>query len=221
MAYTAGQLFLHSNAPGDVTYFYDAGSDALATVMGVGYFNNTDDNLQLVAGDRIMVKATDGNATFIVAAVSTATATLGQVALQYAGGDLPIQTYATGTEAALAKAKVGFYEVGTSIATATRVVLPTPYPGAVVAVRKIGSGTQAVEFDAGASASNVSLSASEQATSGGTGVTYDGTRRRITLKAETEGFRVRASSTSRWRIEDLDYNASAISEGGSVVFLGT
>ena len=189
-------------------------------MLAYGYFNNTDDNLNLAAGDHIYVKATDGNAMFRVKSIH---ATNGSVVCEWAGGSLPVQTYATGTEAALAKAIAGYYEVGTSIATATRVVLPTPYVDAVVHVMKIGSGTQAVEFDAGASASDVSYAASgtSAGAGGGTGVTYDGTVRRITLKAATEWFRVRATSTTRWRIEGIGYNASAVSEGGSVVFLGT
>lgn len=211
MAFTASNLHLRAGAPGALTYYYTT-SDTMAQVIASGYFQNVTYLTKLVAGDVIYVVAADGYMWVKVSAVTAA----GAVTVQFAGGNLPIQTYATGTEAALAKGLVGYYEFGTSIATATRVVLPTPYPGAQFMARKIGSGTQAVEFDAGASASGVS-----DGSGGGTGVTYDGTRRRVTFKAETEGFHAVGSSTSRWRIQQLLYNASAISEGGSVVFLGT
>ena len=225
MAFTSTNLHLHPVAPGENVFMYDAGSDTMATVLANGYFLNTDGNniANLAAEDKILCDCTDGNMWVKVSQASTTA-----VSCQYAGGDLPVRTFATGTEAALAKAKVGFYEVGTSIATATRVVLPTPYSGAVVNVRKIGSGTQAIDFDAGASASDVSLAASDGAAGGGTGVVYNADNdRRITLRMEGEGFQVRGSSTSRWRIYALNLTStgkdgSFAGEGASVsIGLGT
>lgn len=205
MAYTAGNLHLRAGAPGDLSYTYDAGSDTLATVATSGYFNNSDDDLNLTAEDLIWVQATDGNAWFRVSSVSS-----GTVTLQFAGGNLPIQTFATGTAANLVTLSVGFYEVGTSIATATRAVLPTPYAGAEVQVRKVDSGTQVFTFDAGGS--------------GATGITYDGPgNRRITLRFEGEGFHVVASSATRWRLRDLDMTATGASgspEAGASNVLG-
>lgn len=205
MAYgdNAGNLHLRAGAPGDLSYTFDAGSDTLATVATAGYFNNGDDDLNLTADDLIWVQAADGNAFFRVSSIDSGSA----VTLQFAGGNLPVQTHATGTADNITNLSVGYYEVGTSVATATRSILPTPYPGAEVVVRKIGSGTQAFNFDAGGS--------------GATGVTYDGTNRRILLKAENEGFHVIGTSTTRWRIQQLDHHASAVSEGGSVVMPST
>lgn len=204
MAYTAGNLHLRAGAPGDLTYTYDAGSDTMATVAAAGYFNNSDDDLNLVADDLIWCQCTDGNMWLRVGSVSS-----GSVTTQFAGGNLPIETAATGTEAALSDTLgVGFMEVGTSISTATRYVLPTPYPGAEFIARKVDSGTQLFEFDAGGS--------------GATGITYDSVgNRRITLQSEGEGFHVIGSSTTRWRLYSLGMDASAVSGGGSRVLSGT
>ena len=71
MAYTAGNLHLRAGAPGDLTYTYDAASDTMATVITSGYFNNTDDDLNLVADDLIFCQCTDGNMWLRVSAVSS------------------------------------------------------------------------------------------------------------------------------------------------------
>lgn len=207
MAYAANTLHLRPGAAGNLAYIHDAGSDTMATVLTAGYFNNTDDDLNLVAEDLIWSQCGDGNMWHRVSAVSS-----GSVTTQFAGGDLPIQTHSTGTAAALNTLSVGFYEVGTSIATATRNVLPTPYPGARVLVRKVDSGTEVFAFDAGGS--------------GATTITYDSVgNRKITMRFEGEGFEVVGSSTSRWRLYNLYFNATGASsnpeEGGSVVLAGT
>lgn len=198
MAYTAGNLHLRAGAPGDLTYTYDAGAtDTLATVLTAGYFNNTDDDLNMTVDDLIFIQASDGNCWARVSAISS-----GSVTLQFAGGNLPVQTFATGTAAALNTLSVGFYEVGTSIATASRNVLPTPYPGAEVIVRKDDSGSQVFEFDAGGS--------------GATGITYDSVgNRRINLQNEGEGFHVVATSATRWRIQSLDIMGCSGVQGAS------
>jgi hypothetical protein len=203
MAYTAGNLHLRAGAPGDLTYTYDAGSDAMATVATAGYFNNTDDDLNLTVDDLIWCQCTDGNMWQRVSAISS-----GSVTTQFAGGNLPIQTPATGTAAALGAAmSVGQYEIGSAIATASRLVLPTPYPGAEVLVRKTDSGTMTFFLDAGGSA-----------TGGATGVTYDSVgNRRFVLQQEGEMFHVVGSSTSRWRIKQAQTHASI---AGSVTLGG-
>lgn len=204
MAFTASNLHLQPGAPGDMDYIYDAGSDTMATVIAAGYFNNTDDDINLVAEDRIWCQCADGNIWLRVSSVSS-----GSVTTQFAGGNLPLLTAATGTEAALSAAVgVGFMEFGTSIATATRYVLPTPYPGAEFMARRIDSGTQAMEFDAGGS--------------GATGITYDTTgNRRITSRYEGESFHVVGSSTTRWRIYGATFRSSGSEDlgGGASVFI--
>ena len=54
MAYTAGNLVLMSNGNGFNHYRYDT-TDTVATVDGAGYFNNSDDDLNLAVGDLITV----------------------------------------------------------------------------------------------------------------------------------------------------------------------
>src|SRR3990167_1943991 len=194
MAFTVANLHLQPGAVGDMHYIYDAGSDSMLTVAAAGYFNNTDDSVNLQAEDLIWCQCTDGNMFLRVSAVSS-----GSVTTQHAGGNLPINTAATGTEAALSGSIfVGFMEVGTSIATATRYVLPTPYAGAEFMAFKVDSGTQSIEFDAGGS--------------GATGVTYDSVgNRRITLRFEGENFHVVGSSATRWRIYGLKWTATGAS----------
>lgn len=208
MAFDSSNLHLLAGAPGDLSYTYDAGSDTMATVAAAGYFNNTDDNLNLTVDDRIWCQCTDGNMVLRVSALSS-----GSVTCQWAGGAIPpIQTFSTGTAAALNTLSVGYYEVGTSIATASRNVLPTPYGGAEVIVRKVDSGTQVFSFDAGGS--------------GATGVTYDSVgNRRILLRFEGEGFHVVGTSSTRWRLKQLELTATGASgtpeAGASGTLAGT
>lgn len=203
MAYAAGNLHMAPAAPGDIVYKFDAVADTMLTVAASGYFNNTTSDLNLVVDDLIICDCTDGRIWLKVASISS-----GAVTCQLVGGDLPVNTFATGTAAELSAAVVpGYLEAGTSVSSASRVVLPTPYAGAVFHVQKIDSGTAVIEFDAGGS--------------GGTGVTFDGSNRRISLRAEGEGFRVKGTSATRWRIEYLNHHASAVSEGASVVLTST
>lgn len=207
MAYTAGALHLRAGAPGDLTYTYDAGSDTLATVVAAGYFNNTDDDLNLTVDDLIFVQATDGNCWLRVSAVSS-----GSVTTQFAGGNLPIQTMpGTGTAVALASAMagVGQYEIGTSIGTATRFVLPTPYAGMEVRVQKMDSGSEIFAFDAGGSG----------ATSIYIGNATVSQQRRLQLQTEGEYFHVVGVSTTRYRLASWNINASAVAPAGGSVFM--
>lgn len=77
MAFASADLTLLSYGNGHGLYFHDANSssDTLATVAAAGYYNNTDDNLNLAAGDQIMVKATNGNAVLEVVSVSSGSVT--------------------------------------------------------------------------------------------------------------------------------------------------
>jgi len=207
MAYTAGNLHLRAGAPGDLTYTYDATSDTLATVVAAGYFNNDDDDLNLVADDLIFVQATDGNCWLRVSAVSS-----GSVTTQFAGGNLPIQSMpATGTAVALAAAMagVGQYEIGTSIGTATRFALPTPYPGLEIRVQKMDSGSEIFAFDAGGSgATDIYI-----------GNATISQQRRIQLQTEGDMFHVVGVSTSRYRLAGYNINASSVAPSGGSVFL--
>lgn len=52
MAYTAGNLVLMSTGNGFNHYRYDT-TDTAVTVDAAGYFNNSDDDLNLAVGDKI------------------------------------------------------------------------------------------------------------------------------------------------------------------------
>jgi len=78
MAYSAGNLHvIGGSSVGNLLYHYDYTTDSLATIMTAGYFNNTDDNLNLTAGDMILVNAADGTALVEVSSVSSGSVTLG------------------------------------------------------------------------------------------------------------------------------------------------
>jgi hypothetical protein len=204
MAFTASALHLRGGAAGSLTYLYSTASDAMATVAAAGYFNNTTYNSNFVAGDLIFCMCSDGNTWQRVSSVSS-----GSVTMQYAGGDLPILTPGSGTDATLGSgfSISGYAEVGAIVSTASRYVLFTPYKGAAVEVFYKGSASGAIEIHAGGS--------------GATGITFDGTNRRILLSHEGDGFRARGISTTRWVIERHSHNASAVSEDASVWLVGS
>ena len=222
MAFDPTNLQLNPVAPGSNTYHYRSTAETLATVAAASYFDFGPGTApRMAANDLIYCMCSDGNMWL---KVSTTSDTTGIVVTNFAGGNLPIQTWATGTAAGDYGMKVGYYEVGTSIASGTRGTLPVPYPGAEVHVRKNDSGTELIAFDAGASASGISWVLGGSL-GGGTGVTYDGTNREIVLAFEGEYFHVVGTLTSRWRLTDAFYVAtsdgcaSAIPQEGGTRFL--
>ena len=202
MAYTAGNLHLRAGAPGDLTYAYDAGSDTLATALTAGYFNNSDDDLNLTADDSIFIRGNDGNCWARVSAVSS-----GSVTLEWTGGTLPPQTASTGTgDASRADLSVGVYAIASADCTATHYVLTTPYAGAEIRVYKDASMTTKMVFDAGASDA--------------TAVYFDGRNtRQIELNTEGESFHVIGQSATRWQVVHLSHGTAT--GGGSDVLHGT
>ena len=206
MAFVAANLHLRAGAPGDLTYTFDAVADTLATVAANGYFNNTDDDQNLTVDDRIWCQCADGNMTLRVSLL-----TAGVVTTQFAGGNIPIQASASGT-AGPRTLVVGYYEIGSTLGSASRHILPAPYPGAEVQVRRgSGSGGHALAFDCG---------------SGATAIVFDSVgSRRIRLSRTGESFHVVGSSTTRWRLRSLEFNATGASAsapgGASAVLIGT
>lgn len=147
MAYTIGTLALNASAaPGNAVYYHDAGADSMATVLTTDYFNNTDDDLNLVADDLIFSQCADGDIWHKVSAVTTATAgaiSSGSVTTQLVSGEGPWNgDKSTGSATAGVVLPVGVTEIGTG--TATAFLTPTPYPGARVAVFQTGAATGAV-----------------------------------------------------------------------------
>ena len=201
MAYTAGNLHLRAGAPGSVFYHYNAtttgASDALAELLVAGYFNNTDDDLNLTVGDTIWCRCTDGYMNVTVSAVAS-----GSVTCQFAGGDLPSNTGGSGTGACDARLLVGQYELAsaTGAGTSTHWFLPTPYPGAEVSVRMDASMTTARNFDCG----------------GATTVLLDARgNRRIRMNVEGDSFHVVGVSTTRWRIKSMTVQPASFLTGAS------
>jgi len=223
MAFTNANLHLRAGAPGDLTYTYDAAADTMAAVAAVGFFNNTDDDTNFFAEDLIWCQCTDGNMWLRVASVSS-----GSVTTQHAGGNLPLGVLATNTNTATtavgASAELSavlktsmIIEDGSSHSSASRYVLPTPYAGAEIIVRRDDSGSALHTYDAGGSAGT-----DENA---GTGVTYDSVgNRRFTIQRESEGFHVVGVSTTRWRIQSMNLHssiaASVTANAGPARFLG-
>jgi hypothetical protein len=202
MAYTAGELFLRASSPGNSRYEYNAtttgASDTLAELLVAGYFNNTDDDLNLAVGDTIWCRCTDGNMHVAVSAVAA-----GSVTCQFAGGNLPTtQSQGCGTGACDARLLVGAYELtsATGDGTSTHWMLPTPYPGAEVSVRLDCSMTTARHFDCG----------------GATNVVLDGRgNRRIRMNVEGDSFHVVGVSTTRWRIHSMTVQPDSFLTGAS------
>ena len=134
MAYASNTLVLNASAaPGNAVYYHDAGSDTMATVAASGYFNNSDDNLNLTVDDIIFSQCGDGDFWHKVSAVSS-----GTVTTQLVSGEGPWNgDKSTGTGGN--PLKVGVSELGTG--TATDFGTPTPYPGAKVTAFQSGTGT--------------------------------------------------------------------------------
>lgn len=78
MAYSAANLYNRdSMPPGFASYFYKSDTDTQATVSAAGYFNNTDDNLNLAADDKIKVTGDQGGYELKVISVSSGSVTTG------------------------------------------------------------------------------------------------------------------------------------------------
>ena len=72
MAYSASNLYNHGTGyPGNAYYTYKSDTDTRETVMTAGYFNNSDDDLNLTADDSIFVVGDQGGYTLRVDAVSS------------------------------------------------------------------------------------------------------------------------------------------------------
>jgi hypothetical protein len=72
MAYSASNLYNHGTGyPGNAYYTYKSDTDTRQTVMTAGYFNNSDDDLNLTADDTIFVVGDQGGYTLRVDAVTS------------------------------------------------------------------------------------------------------------------------------------------------------
>lgn len=174
MAFDTAKFSLIGHGRGNKYYLHDAGSDSMATVATAGYFNNTDDNLNLAADDVILSICSDGDMWHRVSAVSS-----GSVTTQPMSGEGPWRGVVGSASAALS---VGVNEIGTG--TATAFTLPTPYVGARMRVFQAGSATGGISVATDA-----------------TTVTLNGQGdRTITFDAEGDNVSLLGVSTTRWAI---------------------
>ncbi len=178
MAYAADTLALRSGAPGSLDYYHDAGSDTMATVFTAGYFNNSDDDLNLTVDDLIFSQCSDGDFWHKVSALSS-----GSVTTQLAGGGLGPNNGDVSTGVATAQLKVGVSELGTG--TATNFGTVTPYPGARITVVQTGTSTNDT-----VAVSSSGVTFNER---GSTTITLDGT-------AFIPGFSLLGVSATQWVI---------------------
>ena len=78
MAFTAANLYNESGMPpGFAVYTYKSDTDTQATVSAAGYFNNTDDNLNLAVDDKITVIGDQGGYELTVVSLSSGAVTTG------------------------------------------------------------------------------------------------------------------------------------------------
>jgi len=72
MAFTAANLFFHGGYPGkSARYTYLSDTDTRATIMTAGYFNNTDDDLNLTVDDIITVIGDQGGYSIRVDSITS------------------------------------------------------------------------------------------------------------------------------------------------------
>jgi len=78
MAYSAANLFnTGAGYPGQAVYNYKSDTDTRATVSAAGYFNNTDDDLNLTVDDIIVVTGDQGGYELVVVSISSGAVTTG------------------------------------------------------------------------------------------------------------------------------------------------
>jgi hypothetical protein len=79
MAYSGANLYnTGAGYPGQAIYNYKSDTDTRATVAAAGYFNNTDDNLNLTVDDIIIVTGDQGGYELIVVSISSGAVTTGE-----------------------------------------------------------------------------------------------------------------------------------------------
>lgn len=92
MAYSDGNLTTLGLAANGFTFYrYDAGDDTFATASAAGYFNNTDDDIELKANDWVILDCSDTVGMVQVLSVSSA----GDVSFTTPGNPSVILAYTT------------------------------------------------------------------------------------------------------------------------------
>lgn len=183
MAFDSSNLVLLASGPnGQLLYAYEAGSDSMATVAAAGYFNNSDDDLNLTVNDKIEAACSDGDVTLRVESLSSGSVTTTPL------GDGPYRGDVSAANATLA---FGFSEIGSG--TGSTFTLPTPVVGAKVRVQYNGTATAVREVVT--SATGVTINAQGDRT--------------IPLDSEGHWIELKAVSTTRWAILGGNYGTLA------------
>jgi len=174
MAFDSTEFVLLADGNNKKLFYYDAGSDTLATVLASGYINNLDDAQNVAVGDQIIAKCTNGTAMLAVTAVAAG----GDVttAISGVGGIMGVETAST----AAALAAVGIANL--TATTAKTYTLSAPFAGAVKHIIKTGASTTILTVNAGA------------------GVTFDGTNDDLTFNAANEAVTLVGLSATRWGV---------------------
>lgn len=136
--YTKLALVAHGN--NKKLFYYDAGSDTMATVMADGYFNNLTGVQKIAADDIIFCQCADGDFWFRANSVNAdnATASAGVVYGAQSGGDGPWNGVVGSASGSITVP--GISELGTGTATA-HVLSRAPRVGEVVRIAQTGTAT--------------------------------------------------------------------------------
>lgn len=82
MAYSAANFYnTGAGYPGNARYTYKSDTDTRATVAAAGYFNNTDDDLNVTVDDVIVVIGDQGGYELTVTSISSGSITTGEATL--------------------------------------------------------------------------------------------------------------------------------------------
>jgi hypothetical protein len=91
MAFAAANLYnINSDPPGFAKYTYKSDTDTRATVEAAGYFNNSDDLLNLAADDEIKVIGDQGGYTLKVVSVTAGSVTTTGASIVAGGSSLTL-----------------------------------------------------------------------------------------------------------------------------------
>lgn len=184
MAFANADLVLLAHGNGKKLYYHDASasSDAIATVRAAGYYNNSDDSLNLAAKDMILVNASDGEVLLEVASISSGSVTTTVSSMTPFG---LIETAST----AAALSNIGLSRL---TATASKTYsLSAPFAGALKMLHKSAASTKIISVNAGS------------------GVTFDGSNDDMTFNGADDAAILLGVSATRWVI--LARNSIALS----------
>lgn len=150
MAFDITNLRKVYQSPGFDGYVYTSSDDSWATIVTAGYFNNTDDDLNLAAGDRLEIKASDTEGVVKVSAVSS-----GSVTVETVSTPAVIEAL-TGTSSATTSIPVkGFVTVSPVAAADAFQLEGAPVPGEKLDIVNISATTSAIALVLGATTSTV------------------------------------------------------------------